>query len=289
MPNKRLTQDCPELLVACRLARQAGAVVLEHYNQGCEVQYKDAQCSDPVTQADTDANDIIVAGLEKAFPEDGILAEESTDTSQRRHCKRLWCVDPLDGTRDFVERSDQFVVMIGLAVDEEACLGVVYQPTTDILWWGVDGIACREANDDPPQPLKVSANTDPKQAIMVVSRSRRTPQLEELAKTLQVQQLFPLGSVGLKVAQIAEATADIYASLTSRTKEWDTCGPEAIIKAAGGALTDTRGRPLRYNKTIPDTPYGMLGSNQVVHAKVVEAVAPIISNQGPQLKFTEEG
>src|SRR5688572_15348340 len=106
-----------ELEVALALARRAGAAVLEHYAAEIEVEFKDPGESDPVTHADRAANAIIVDGLAAAFPGDGILAEESTDSAARLSKRRLWCVDPLDGTREFVEKNGQFVVMIGLAVD----------------------------------------------------------------------------------------------------------------------------------------------------------------------------
>ncbi len=140
-----------ELEVARELARRAGALILEHYGRGFTVEYKSKD--DPVTQADKDANRIIVEGLQAAFPDDGILAEESGGTDDRRSRARLWCVDPLDGTREFIERNGQFVVMIGLAVLGEARAGVVYQPTEDTLWFGAgeqafvekDGVARAEA------------------------------------------------------------------------------------------------------------------------------------------------
>src|SRR5687767_6023938 len=103
-----------EITIAKQLARTAGAKVLAHYNaRDYGVDYKDDHQKDPVTQADVDANQIIVAGLREAFPDDAILAEESKDDQQRLDNPRLWCVDPLDGTREFVDRNGQFVVMVG--------------------------------------------------------------------------------------------------------------------------------------------------------------------------------
>ncbi|MEO1172302.1 MAG: inositol monophosphatase family protein, partial [Myxococcota bacterium] len=132
-----------ELEVACDLARQAGDVIRRHYADadGVEIDYKQGDKSNPVTNADMDANALIVAGLSAAFPDDAILAEESADPESRVSARRLWCVDPLDGTAEFIKRNGEFVVMIGLAIDGEARAGVVYQPTEDELFWGADSVA----------------------------------------------------------------------------------------------------------------------------------------------------
>ena len=111
-----------EIEIATQLARAASRVILEHYSAGFTVESKGEE--GPVTQADRDANEVIVTGLRKHFPEDAILAEESRPDSGRFSHRRLWCVDPLDGTREFIDQNGRFVVMIGLAVDGEARCGV---------------------------------------------------------------------------------------------------------------------------------------------------------------------
>ncbi|MEZ4270489.1 MAG: 3'(2'),5'-bisphosphate nucleotidase CysQ [Myxococcota bacterium] len=276
-PSATQPQD---LAVAIDLARQAGAIVLKHYAADFTVQYKDAAGSDPVTQADKDANDVIVRGLRQAFPKDGILAEESTDSAARLACDRLWCIDPLDGTREFVERNGQFVVMIGLAIAGEAHLGVVYQPTEDILWWGANGQAKQVDAAGKVTSLAPSLCHDASKARMMVSRSHRSQSVSAVATELGISQQRPMGSVGLKVAQIALSLAEIYLSVTDRTKEWDACAPEAILRAAGGTMTDILGQPLRYNKTKPNTPRGMLASNGVFHTRCIEALKPLVKSKG---------
>ena len=269
-----------ELEVATTLAKQAGAIIRKYCRNAVEVDYKDAAGSDPVTQADRDANELIVGGLQKAFPNDSILAEESSDSLERQDNNRLWCVDPLDGTREFIEQNGQFVVMIGLAIDGRSRLGVVYQPTEDILWWGAEGRAGLSVAGEDPRPLRVNSVKQSEGATMVVSRSHRSGDLEEIAARLSIETLLPLGSVGLKVAQISSGSADVYVSTTDKTKEWDSCAPEAIITAAGGRMTDLLGAPLRYNKTIPNTPRGMLATSGPLHEAAVLASSPIVEKKG---------
>lgn len=274
------TELAREIEVAQRLVYEASTAIREHYATPFEVAYKDRRAEDPVTQADMDANRIIVEGLRAAFPNDAILAEESVDSQQRLSRRRLWCVDPLDGTREFVDRNGQFVVMIGLAVDGVATAGVVYQPTEDLLWWGANGVAAEIRPGGDARPLRVSAQRDPTRAVLMVSRSHRSETVSEVASRMGVAREVPLGSVGLKMSRIITGAADLYISVTDRTKEWDACAPHAIIEAAGGTMTDCRGQPLCYNKPTPNTPFGMLASNGHLHRRAVEALAPVGAARG---------
>ena len=125
-----------ETKVATELARQAGAILLEHYNSPFLVEQK-INANDEleeVTAADREANELIVSRLQKEFPDDGILAEESTDTEHRLNKDRVWLIDPMDGTKNFINRDGDFAVQIGLAVGGESVLGVVYQPVRAVLY-----------------------------------------------------------------------------------------------------------------------------------------------------------
>src|SRR5207237_2044735 len=127
-----------ELRVACELARAAGAAILEHYKGPLNIKQQ-SQDNDiePVTQADTIANELIVTGLKRAFPGDGILAEESVDTKRRLEKSRVWMVDPLDGTNGFIDGNGDFAVQIGLAEEGRCVIGVVYQPLPGVLYRAV--------------------------------------------------------------------------------------------------------------------------------------------------------
>lgn len=270
-----------ELEVARRLVREAGAKVLEHYATDFDVHFK--KQGDPVTEADKDANAIIVAGLRAAFPDDGILAEESADDGpQRLTRRRLWCIDPVDGTREFVEKNGQFAVMVGLAIDGEARLGVVLQPTEDALYWGVGDEAWREQGGVPLR-LHVSRRERPSEAVVVSSRSHVSKSVAAVVAALGPAREERLGSVGLKMARIAEGAADVYLSLSTQTHEWDACGPEAILRAAGGRVTDVFGRPLRYNKAESNTPAGLLATNALLHDAVLAAAAPVVAKKLSQV------
>src|SRR3982751_73323 len=130
-----------ELQAALRLAREAGALILSYYDSPLQIERKvDAEeYTEPVTQADKAANELIVNGLGREFPDDGILAEESIDTERRLTKRRVWMVDPLDGTNGFIARDGDFAVQIGLAVEGRVVLGVVFQPLPDLLYRAAEG------------------------------------------------------------------------------------------------------------------------------------------------------
>jgi 3'-phosphoadenosine 5'-phosphosulfate (PAPS) 3'-phosphatase len=122
-----------ELEMAKELALGAGAILLEHYSQTTSVEWKGK--NDPVTAADRAASKFVVGELRKHFPLDGVLCEEEKDDLQRLSRPRVWVIDPMDGTKEFIARNGEFSVMIGLAVNGEAMLGVVYQPTERKLYY----------------------------------------------------------------------------------------------------------------------------------------------------------
>lgn len=270
-----------ELRVAMALAREAGAVIMGYYEHGFDVEYKGHGTSDPVTQADKHADRLISAGLAHHFPQDGIRSEEAPPTPDHQQCHRLWCIDPIDGTREFVAHQDQFVVMIGLAIAGRAALGVVYHPIEDTMYWGAAGRAMMLRGNDPtPVPLAVSNVTDPTQATLAVSRSHDSPMVHTVSTHLGITRQMPIGSVGLKIAWMCRGMADVYFAITNRIGEWDACAPEAILHAAGGRMTDICGAPLQYNKIGSTMTHGLVASNGHFHAACIDALAPVAQHKG---------
>lgn len=245
-----------EIEVAVRLAREAGAAAMRHYGV---VEARRKAGGSPVTAADHAANRVIVEGLGRAFPADGILSEESKDRPDRLGLRRVWIVDPLDGTREFLSENGEFSVMIGLAVDGAAVLGVVYRPVGDRLYAAVQGNgAWREVEGGARESLEPDSVGAGAALRMVGSRSHPDPLIERMRGALGIEDVAPSGSVGLKCALIAEGRRDIYVHPVPYLKEWDTCAPELLVREAGGTVTDCRGRALRYNKADPRQPHGIL-------------------------------
>ena len=261
-----------EIDVARRLAREAAALVRGLAERPVSVKYKDA--GEPVTDADLAANALIVSGLAQEFPGDAILSEESPDDGSRLGRSRVWMVDPIDGTRDFIRGQTGYVVMIGLCLDGRPALGAVAHPRTDVAWSGVVGQgAWRDQPDGTRVPMRTSALAEPRGVRIVVSQSRRSPQIDAFRLALGVTDEMSVGSVGLKVALVCQGERDLYLYPGEQTKLWDTCGPEAILTAAGGRMSDMDGRPLVYNKADLNNRTGVVASNGPLHDLVIQALA----------------
>jgi 3'(2'), 5'-bisphosphate nucleotidase len=264
-----------ELTGVMRIARAAAALVMEVYATPFTVELKGPE--DPVTRADREANALICRELEAAFPGEAILAEESVPTdddelaARFRH-ERVFFVDPLDGTREFADRNGEFAVMIGLAERGRAVLGVVLMPTTGELLAGrVGSGAFVEAADGARRPLQVSSVSSPADATMVISRSHRPKLVQPLIDRLGIRRVVPCGSVGVKVARIVTGAADLYVHGGAGAKLWDSCAPEAILRAAGGRFTDLSGAPIDYARPELQLRDGLIASNGALHDAVVAA------------------
>jgi 3'(2'),5'-bisphosphate nucleotidase len=265
-----------ELDVAIRLARQAGEAILGYYHTALDVFEKAG--GEPVTVADRAADDLIVRGLRAAFPLDGLLTEESDDDLSRLEKERVWIVDPLDGTTEFVKETGEFSVQIALAVQHQPVLGVVYQPTADRLYYAVQDGGAFWVEGGQSQRLRVSAETDPANMCMVASRSHYSSVVKAARRALGVRAVKHVGSVGLKVGLVARGACDLYVA-TTIAKEWDMCAPHALLLEAGGILTNLCGERPVYNQAEVAECRGLIGSNGRIHGHLVEVVGALKAEQ----------
>jgi 3'(2'), 5'-bisphosphate nucleotidase len=228
------------------IARRAGAAILEIYEQDFEVQLKKDQS--PLTQADLASHVIIRDELAKLTPDIPLLSEESSsiDYQTRSGWSRYWLVDPLDGTREFVNRNGEFTVNIALIQDHEPVFGVVYVPVSRVMYVGIVGVgASRQRHGEAPERVNVRLPcADP--MIVVGSRSHGNPALLQYLDVLGDHELVSMGS-SLKFCLLAEGKADFYPRL-GPTSEWDTAAAHAVVCAAGGRIVTLDGLPLQYNR-----------------------------------------
>jgi len=248
-----------ELEVAVDAARAAGALV-RHWYEGT-VTVRDKSHDNPLTEADTEANQCIHEHISTAFPHDGWLSEETKDSPGRLHKARVWIIDPLDGTKEFLLRIPEFCVCIALAEAGQPVLGVSYNPVTDELFAGGPGhgVTLNGA------AVHVSDVRDLARARMLASRSEtKRGEWTEFEAELSVE---VTGSVAFKLALIAAGRGDATFSLTPKN-EWDICAGAALIAGAGGRITDRHGDLLRFNQPDPWRP-GIIASNGVLHDPIV--------------------
>ncbi|HEY0319619.1 MAG TPA: 3'(2'),5'-bisphosphate nucleotidase CysQ [Pyrinomonadaceae bacterium] len=279
--------------VALRLAREAGAAILDYYDRPVQVERKvdvDSSHTEPVTVADRAANELIVEGLRREFPDDGILAEESIDTERRLSKRRVWMIDPMDGTSGFIARDGDFAVQIGLSVDGKSVLGVVFQPLADLLFRAAvgEGTWIERAGFE-HERARVSDTSDVRRMRLAASRSHRSPRMDRVVKALQLKDEVRRGSVGVKVGLIVERQCDLYIHLSPRTKHWDTCAPEIILREAGGRFTDLFGEPILYNVPDVQNHNGIVATNGVAHDLIIEQLRPLLAEFGRKQKEEVRG
>jgi 3'(2'), 5'-bisphosphate nucleotidase len=231
---------------AIQLAHDAAAAILAVYEHPFEVERKSDLS--PVTAADLAAHHILVEGLEALTPDIPVLSEEAvedTPWNTRREWRRLWLVDPLDGTREFVKRNGEFTVNLALIEDGVAIFGIVQAPVTGALWHATRGGPAlrRDGSNEvalqsrrpATAPLRVAA-----------SRSHRDTRTEAFIARLDDVEPLGLGS-SMKFCKLADGGLDVYPRF-GPTSEWDTAAGQVVLEAAGGLVVDAKGRPLRYNQ-----------------------------------------
>ncbi|RYZ02551.1 MAG: 3'(2'),5'-bisphosphate nucleotidase CysQ [Myxococcales bacterium] len=261
-----------ELSLLRAIAADAARLIMEVYARPFQVEYKAPQ--DPVTEADRRANDLICERLEQAFPGVPIVAEESDPQafSHYRSHDRVFFVDPVDGTREFVDRNGEFAVMIGVLEGPRAVASVIDAPARGEVFAGWVGHGAIRVADGKEQPINVSQVAQVRQGALVGSRSHRSPQLERALADLAPREIRVMGSAGLKGTLVAKGEVEAYVAPGYAGKRWDACAADALVAAAGGILTDTFGDPIDYRAPSLSNDRGLLASNGRVHEELVRAL-----------------
>ncbi len=228
------------------LAVEAGHKIMEIYDRDFEISYKENES--PLTEADEAADTIIKVGLIKAFPEVSILSEEGKDNKDRLN--NAWCfiVDPLDGTKEFINRNGQFTVNIALAHNNRVVSGVIYVPVTRELYYAAEGIGAyiKDLKTDEERTISVTEKTT--DLIMVGSKSHAKPEEKKLAEKHKdiISDTMVAGS-SLKGCMVARGEADVYYRF-GLTCEWDTAAMQTIVEQAGGIFKQMDGSEMTYNR-----------------------------------------
>lgn len=262
-----------ELSTACETVLRAGHAVMTHYG---DQSYAMKMGGSPVSAADRASNGVITSALMRAYPDDGILSEESADSSERMRAHRVWIVDPLDGTREFIAGVPEFAVMIALWQKDMVELAVIHLPAADTLYFALRGRGAYRASASRVDRLRCVRIG---KAIRVVcSRSHPHPAVIRVCERLGYSDIERCGSVGVKCARIAEGERDLYFHPVGGMGEWDTAAPELMICEAGGEVVDCMGQALTYNKSIPLQPRGIIVGNKAVVGEVLDALRRVAAD-----------
>lgn len=248
---------------------------MEVYERPFAVDYKGPQ--DPVTEADRRANALICERLEQEFPGVPIVAEESDPLTfeQFRNSDRVFFVDPVDGTREFVDRNGEFAVMIGLLEGTRALASVIDAPARGEVFAGWVGQGAFRLTSGNRQPIQVSDVSDVTSGRLVGSRSHRGAALERALTKLNPREVLVMGSAGLKGTLVASAQVEAYVAPGYAGQRWDACATDALVTAAGGRLTDTFGEAINYRAASLKNDRGLIASNGRVHDALVRGFAEL--------------
>lgn len=258
----------PLLTVAIAAAREAGGFIMTQYGNTASIQKIDKS---PVTEADLGAHTRIMEALRHT--EIPILSEETLDNSHITHPypDTLWIIDPLDGTRDYIEGTGDFSVMIGLLCNGRPALGVVYAPVTDTLYYAESGKGAFMVRDGTTIRLSAS-DALPPHLHLIRSKNHYSSFMAAVADKLAVTKATPHGSVGIKAGLLGTQNGDFFL-YTGALGVWDICAPEIIVTEAGGKVTDIAGTLIAYVERNHRLSKGIVFSNGTCHAHVLTAIA----------------
>ena len=258
------TSDNEDLLAAIRLiAERAGKVILAYYAEGDDIEIRQKDDSSPVTAADEAAEELILEMLRTLTPDVPIVSEEAASAGDIPDVSsRFWLVDPLDGTKEFINRNGEFTVNIALIENGQPVAGVVHAPALAMTWAGAtadalegDAPAIAHFSETDKPTMDIRAREIPAEGATVVA-SRRHGSGEALDNFLADYKVKDMRSAGssLKFCLVATGKADLYPRF-GRTMEWDTAAGHAVLRAAGGKVDTAEGVPLVYGKSGFENPY----------------------------------
>ena len=270
-----------EISVAIGLAFDAGEAAMKYYKKP-NLLVETKEDNTPVTEADKKANEIIVTRLKSLFPYP-ILSEEEKDDKLRLKEKIVWCIDPIDGTKEFIKGTDNFAVMIGLIEDKKPVLGVVYIPTSDKLYYALKGEGAYlnedylkaekypEVNIPKTRRLRVSDTSKLEDSLVLLSSSNES--IKALVEKMKPKKVQSGGGFGYKICEITEGNFDLYVNNQDKGSEWDSCAPHIILEEAGGKLTNFDGSEITYNNKDTRHFNGAIGSNGILHPTVLNFIS----------------
>ena len=256
-----------DIALAIDATRRAGAVVMRYFGRDLAVEHKTP--TQPLTEADLAADALLREMLTGARPGYGWLSEETLDSPDRLGRKRVWIVDPIDGTSSFIAKVPEFAISVGLVEDGEVIAGVIFNPARDELYHAVRGRGAHVSRAGRAAvPLRVSGRTADESLTILASRSEiAAGELDPFSDAWRIE---PAGSTAYKLAGVAAGHGEAFVSRGPKS-EWDICAGVLLVSEAGGLTTDLHGDAPRFNR---DDPYvhGILSASSAVHGEVLRTI-----------------
>lgn len=280
------TKNLEEILKVVRSVAWGATEILRSYyrreaNKG-NLYVNEDKKDGPVTTADLAANHYILEKLQEVFDTDnfGYLSEETYQETDPISQDWVWIIDPLDGTRDFIDKTGEYALHISLVYKGHPVVSVVGIPETEKLYFAAKHQGTFvETPEGIVRPIRVSGRNQMKDLFLVVSRTHRDDRFQELINSLPLKYCNYMGSVGGKISTILEQKSDVYVSLSGKSapKDWDFAAPELLLIEAGGKFTNFDGISLTYNKGNVEQWGGLMASNGHCHELLCQKVIKLLS------------
>lgn len=237
-----------ELEICLNIIKETNKLVLDIYNSS-DLAVEIKEDNSPVTKADKLADKIIVQTLTEHFPLDGFLSEESVDDKSRLNKSRVWIIDPIDGTKEYVAHTGEFTINIGLVLDHIPIFGIISIPVTGEIYYAIKNEGAFYLKDIDSKPQRIFANKKLNGLTALTSRFHNNEYEKDflLRHHDVISSSKAVGST-IKGCLIASGKAEISYRHSSNTKEWDTCAMQIIVEEAGGHLLKFDKTPIRYNR-----------------------------------------
>ena len=263
-----------ELDTALKAARSAGELIRKEYESFVAIPDAPVTIS---THADRASQDLIIAAIAAVFPDDAICAEEATQAlhDSKRTAKRVWVIDPIDGTRGFAMKNGEFSVMIGLTVERLPVVGVVYEPVQDRMTCATTKGGCFvQQQSKSPIKCQVTSIAALHESTLVKSHGKPGKVAPEVS-AINPAKVIETYSAGVKLAMVARGEADLYPNTYSKFADWDICAGHILVTEAGGMATKLNGEPLTYGEKNFGQTGGILATNGKLHSQAVEILKSI--------------
>lgn len=251
--------------IVAPVLHKAGEIIMSLYKQDIRVEIKDD--NSPVTQADKLSHELLCEVLGKTnIP----VRSEEDEGYTSNDIDKYWSIDPLDGTKDFINATGDFSILVALIVNSKPVVGYIYQPTTNELYFAQVGKgAYMQSKSGKVHPLNVDQSTPISSQKMIASRFHMSTFVSNLARDLQVKGFIQKGSCGLKIASLARGDCHIYVNASNKTCEWDVAAGQVLLQEAGGVITDTKGNSLEYDRKDPRNHNGIMASCGTYHDEIL--------------------
>lgn len=270
MPHVCWTNELEAAKVA---VARASAIIMDQYTR---LDAKSSAPADVTTQTDRDSQETILQFLASRFPDDAFRAEEATPSLTRLRIAgpRMWIIDPIDGTRGFVTKNGEFSVMIALCVDGVPVMGLVAEPAKDVMTWATTGSGCWQWDGGEPRSVAVTVTNQLSDVTLIQSHTKIGKGASREVQLLKPARVIETYSAGVKLARVADGTADLYVCDYMEMNDWDLAAGHILVTEAGGRVSNLIGEPRVYGRESPKQMGGLLATNGRLHHAVLSQMRP---------------